>query len=159
MRLSTCVLAASLLIASGAGAQTQTQPETQTPPETQSPTPPNTPPAAAANLDALLKMVREGRAHDEKIDSDREAKFRAARDQQQQLLAEARARLASEESKSQTLESSYDANEQQSAEATDRLDRRMGTLRELFGVLQQVTGDTQGLLASSTTNVQFPNRT
>jgi biopolymer transport protein ExbB len=153
MRLSTCVLAASLLIASGAGAQTQTQPETQ------SPTPPETPPAAAANLDALLKMVREGRAHDEKIDSDREAKFRAARDQQQQLLAEARARLASEESKSQTLESSYDANEQQIAEATDRLDRRMGTLRELFGVLQQVTGDTQGLLASSTTNVQFPNRT
>ena len=34
----------------------------------------------------------------------------------------------------------------------------MGTLRELFGVLQQVAGETQGLLENSVTNVQHPDR-
>ena len=113
---------------------------------------------APASLDELLRMVGEGRSNDQKIDADREAKFRAARDQQQQLLAEARARLASEESRSQTLEQSYNENELKIADVTGQLDRRMGTLRELFGVLQQVTGDTQGLLENSVTSVQLPDR-
>ncbi len=41
---------------------------------------------------------------------------------------------------------------------TDQLDRRLGSLKELFGVLQQVTGDTQGLLDNSVTSAQFPDR-
>ena len=32
---------------------------------------------------------------------------------------------------------------------TEQLDKRLGSLRELFGVLQQVAGDTRGLFEGS----------
>ncbi|MDH3373797.1 MAG: MotA/TolQ/ExbB proton channel family protein, partial [Gammaproteobacteria bacterium] len=38
------------------------------------------------------------------------------------------------------------------------LDERLGALKELFGVLQTVSGDTQGRFTSSLTNLQFPDR-
>ncbi len=112
----------------------------------------------ATSLDELLKSVREGRAREEREHREREARFRAARDEQKKLLDDAKKQLAAAERKSEQLEKTYDANELQIRDVTDQLDRRMGSLKELFGVLQQVTGDTQGLLENSVTNAQFPDR-
>ena len=42
--------------------------------------------------------------------------------------------------------------------ADEQLDRRLGSLRELFGVLQQVAGDTRGLFEGSIISAEFPNR-
>ena len=55
------------------------------------------------NLDDLLKRVQDGRATDEAVQRQREAEFRAARDQQQQLLADARTRLRDAERLSERL--------------------------------------------------------
>jgi biopolymer transport protein ExbB len=38
------------------------------------------------------------------------------------------------------------------------LDRRLGSLKELFGILQQVSGDTQALLDNSLTSIEYPER-
>jgi biopolymer transport protein ExbB len=113
---------------------------------------------SAADLDDLLRMVEEGRTREQREHREREERFRAARDEQKELLADARRRLAAAERKSEELENTYDANELEVADVTEQLDRRMGSLRELFGVLQQVSSDTQGLLESSITSVQFPGR-
>lgn len=113
---------------------------------------------AAANLDELLERIQEGRASDSSVHRQREAEFRAARDQQKSLLAEARARLREAEKRSEKMESSYNDNEVRIVEVTEQLDRRLGSMKELFGVLQQVTGDTKGLLDNSLTSAQFPDR-
>lgn len=112
----------------------------------------------AGNLDDLLRQIQAGRAGDESVQRQREAEFRAARDQQQQLLRDARSRLREAEKLSERLEKSYNANEVRVVDVSEQLDRRLGSLKELFGVLQQVTGDTKGLLDNSLTSAQFPDR-
>ena len=113
----------------------------------------------ADSLDELLDMVREGSAREQADNREREARFRAARDQQQRLLAEAGRELETEERRSERLEADYNAKDLEIVEVAGQLDRRMGSLKELFGVLQQVAGDTQGMLENSVTSAQFPDRT
>ena len=110
------------------------------------------------NLDDLLKMVQDGRTTDESVHRQREAEFRAARDRQQQLLADARRELRNVELRSEQLEKTYNENDLHILEVTEQLDRRLGSMKELFGVMQQVAGDTKGLLDHSITSAQFPDR-
>ncbi len=112
----------------------------------------------AADLDDLLRMVQEGRTGDEAAQRQREADFRAARDQQQQLLADARRQLREAERLSERLENTYNDNDLRIVDVAEQLDRRLGSLKELFGVLQQVTGDTRAFLEISVTSAQFPGR-
>ena len=112
----------------------------------------------AKSLDELLREVQQGLAADKDAHRQREAEFRAARDNQQEMLAEARRQLRQAERRSDELETAYNENDLRIVDVTDQLDRRLGSLKELFGVLQQVTGDTQGLLDNSVTSAQFPGR-
>jgi len=112
----------------------------------------------AGDLDDLLRMVEDGRARDESEHRQRESEFRAARDQQQRLLADARQRLRVAEQLSEKLEDTYNENDLLIVDVTEQLDRRLGSLKELFGVLQQVTGDTRGILDNSVTSAQYPDR-
>jgi biopolymer transport protein ExbB len=102
--------------------------------------------------------VEQGRVKDEAELRERESRFRQERDRQQQLLAEAKAERSTQEKRGEQLETAYDENELKIADVTAQLDRRMGSLKELFGVLQQVAGDTRGQLESSVTAAQFPGR-
>ena len=43
-------------------------------------------------------------------------------------------------------------------DVTEQLNARLGSLRELFGVLQQVAGDARGLFEASLTNIEYPER-
>jgi biopolymer transport protein ExbB len=115
-------------------------------------------PQPAQNLDDLLKMVQDGRTTDESLHRQRETEFRAARDRQQQLLTDARRELHNAELLSEQLENTYNDNDLHIVEVTEQLDRRLGSMKELFGVMQQVAGDTKGLLDNSLTSAQFPNR-
>ncbi len=112
----------------------------------------------AQNLDELLKQVQDGRATDESVHRQRETEFRAAKDQQQQMLTSARTQLREAERRSEQLESTYNENDLRIIDVTEQMDRRLGSMKELFGVLQQVTGDTKGLLDNSLTSAQFPDR-
>ena len=52
----------------------------------------------------------------------------------------------------------FESNQAEIITAREQLDLRLGSLKELFGVLQQVSGDTQGRFSESLTNLQYPDR-
>jgi len=114
--------------------------------------------AQARSLDELLRLVEQGRARDNTEEQQRERAFKADQAEQQRLLGEARNRRTAEEKRSETLENTFDANELTIAEVTEQLNNRLGSLKELFGVLQQVSGDARGLFNSSLTNIEYPDR-
>ncbi|MDH3642229.1 MAG: MotA/TolQ/ExbB proton channel family protein, partial [Gammaproteobacteria bacterium] len=63
-----------------------------------------------------------------------------------------------EEQRSERLETTFEENEIRIGDLQEQLDRRLGSLRELFGVLQQVAGDTRGLFEGSIISAQIPDR-
>jgi biopolymer transport protein ExbB len=110
------------------------------------------------NLDELLERVRQGIATQTKEFQQREAEFRKARDQQRTLLNNARAERANEEARSKRLEDQFKANEVQVASLQQQLRDKLGNLSEVFGVLQQVAGDTRSVFQNSYISLQFPGR-
>ncbi len=120
---------------------------------------PVSPPAEQADsLDQLLEQVREGRVSETQENRRREQEFINQRDQQQRLLQEARQTKANEEARSERLERQFQANETALVDLQARLEDRLGNLRELFGVIQQVAGDARGIFQGSVVSAQFPDR-
>lgn len=117
------------------------------------------PAASAQSLDELARMVREAASGEAKINQEREARFVRERDNQRQLLAEARQELAAENLRSDNLRDEYDLNERALAELETTLAERMGNLGELFGVVRQSAGDVQAALDDSMVTAQMPGRT
>jgi len=114
--------------------------------------------AGAASMAELLRLIEQGQARDSREARQREAAFAQSRNQQQSLLNQARAERTRQENLSSQLENQFEANQQRIITARQALDERLGALKELFGVLQTVSGDTQGRFSASLTNIQFPNR-
>ena len=112
----------------------------------------------ASNLEELLRLIEQRRLHWSDVNSGRERTFTARKNEQQRLLREARDERDRLERISEQLEEEYQANEVVLGELQDKLNERLGTLRELFGVLQQVAGDTRGVIESSIISAQYPNR-
>jgi len=112
----------------------------------------------AASMSELLRLIEQGQARDSREARQREAAFAQARNEQQSLLNQARAERTRQENLSAQLENQFEENQQRIITARQALNERMGALKELLGVLQQVAGDTQGRFAASLTNVQFPDR-
>jgi biopolymer transport protein ExbB len=120
-----------------------------------------TPAAAqdAATLDQLLDIIQRGRTTETQESRQREARFRAQQAEQENLLKQANQQKRDEEQRSERLEQQYQANETRIAEVEALLTNRLGSLRELFGVLQQVASDTSGSFEASLTSVDHPGRT
>ncbi len=109
-------------------------------------------------LDQLLERVASGSAEDQAAEQERQRQFEANQSEQQNLLAQARQQQANEEARSEQLETSFEENELLIADRTAQLDTRLGSLRELFGVLQQVAGDARAQFENSPTNIEYPDR-
>ena len=114
--------------------------------------------AKALSMSELLRRVEQGRATDNKENQDRERRFSQSKNEQQNLLNQAISTKKQEESRSQTLEGEYDVNEEEIAVLTETLNIRLGSLKELFGVMQQVAGDSRSQFDNSLTNIQYPER-
>ncbi len=112
----------------------------------------------AQSLSELLRAVEQGRSSEAAENRQREQRFAQDRGRQQQLLTQARNERSNLEATSQRLEQTFESNETIIVEKQEALDRRLGSLKELFGVLQQVAGDTRGNLESSITSAQYPDR-
>src|SRR5690606_32418859 len=106
----------------------------------------------------LLHLITRVQARDDGEDQQVLEVFLREKAQQNQLLEQARERKAAEERRSEELETRFEENELLIVEVQRQLDERLGSLRELFGVLQQVSGDARSLFANSLTNVEFPDR-
>lgn len=113
---------------------------------------------APQTLDQLLQQVRRGSTEAAERNKQREAEFRAARNEQQAILTRAKAELEQELARSQQLEASFADGELRLGELTGQLQERMGTLGELFGVVRQVAGDTRGTIEDSLISAQLPGR-
>ncbi len=112
----------------------------------------------ARSMAELLRLIEQGQARDSQEARQREAAFKQAQSRQQSLLNQARAERTRQENVSANLEQQFEVNQQRIITARQALDERLGALKELFGVLQTVSGDTQGVFNTSLTNIQYPDR-
>lgn len=112
----------------------------------------------ATNLDDLLNQLQQGKIAQSKQNQIREAEFKAKVNQQQLMLNDIKSKRNSAIELSAQLEQLFADNEIELANKTDALDKRLGELKELFGVLQQVSGDTQSKFQTSVISAQIPAR-
>jgi biopolymer transport protein ExbB len=112
----------------------------------------------AMSMDELLRQVEKGRVTDNRENVQREQRFKQAQGEQQNLLRDAERDREKQEQRSQRLEDEFEANDLQIDELTGVLNERLGSLKELFGVMQQVAGDARVRFDNSLTNIQYPDR-
>jgi biopolymer transport protein ExbB len=115
--------------------------------------------AEAVNLDDLLNQVKAGRVKDTQEANARLEAFRKDRTNQQRLLTEMNNEQTRQEGLSARLENTFEINDEEIVVLEAALQERLGDLKELFGVLQQASGDAIGQFGSSITQTQFPERT
>ena len=114
--------------------------------------------AEPMNLDALLKTLEQGKSAQSEQNKQREQEFAARENEQVQMLKNTQAKRNQMLSESERLETQFEENEIKLANLTDTLSKRMGSLKELFGVLQQVAGDSSNKFATSVVSAQLPGR-
>ncbi|NBS31148.1 MAG: energy transducer TonB, partial [Actinobacteria bacterium] len=112
----------------------------------------------ATTLQELLALVEQAAGRDAALEAERMRIFMSDQAAQTQLLADANAERTRQENLSTQLEDEFEANELLLADVQEQLDARLGSLREIFGVLQQVAGDARAQFQNSLTNIEFPDR-
>ena len=112
----------------------------------------------AMDLDALLKQLEEGQFAQSEQNKQRERDFVAQRAEQDQVLRDTRARRDQMLAQSEQLETQFEENEFKLADLNGALDTRLGSLKELFGVLQQIAGDTKNKFYNSMISAQISGR-
>lgn len=115
--------------------------------------------ATAISLDELLQQVKTGRVTDAAENKARLDEFRANRSTQSKLLNAEKAEQKRQEAASARMEQQFEVNDQQILVLETAFQDRLGGLKELFGVLQQASGDARGQFETSLTQVQYPDRT
>ena len=112
----------------------------------------------AQSLDDLLRLMKEKRLIENERHSERESVFERNRNNQANLLQEAEDEFDREQQRSRQLDAQQAENETEIANQQTILDERLGSLRELFGVLQQVSGDARGVFNGSIVSTELPDR-
>jgi biopolymer transport protein ExbB len=111
-----------------------------------------------ADLDALLEQVKREGVLEQQQNKLREADFVSTRDNQANLLAEAKAQLAFEEQRTSSLNQSFQDHEKYLAEKESLLQEKSGSLGELFGTVRQISNDSRSILENSMISAQKPDR-
>ena len=113
----------------------------------------------AKSLDELLQMIEQSKATETKEYKERETEFNSDKQDQARLLKKAEDTRASEERRSDRLEQNIRDNEQKIIALRTQLDKRLGSLKELFGHLTGAAGDIRANLNQSVVSAQIPGRT
>lgn len=112
----------------------------------------------ASTLDELLQKIKTATISESREHAKREAEFKAAMAQQSQKLKDIQAIKAAEERKSEQLEKTFADNERALAALEEQLQKRLGSLGEMFGHLTSAAGDTRTSLKHSIVSAQYPGR-
>lgn len=112
----------------------------------------------ALDLDALLKQLEQGQFQQNQQNVEREREFAQKRSEQDQMLRDASRQRDNELALSSQLETQYEENEFKIADLKSAVDTRLGSLKELFGALQQTAGDTKNKFFGSVVSAQIPGR-
>ena len=113
----------------------------------------------AKSLDELLLMIEQSKATETKEYKQRETEFNSDKQDQARLLKKAEDTRTSEERRSDRLEQNIRDNEQKIIALRTQLDKRLGSLKELFGHLTGAAGDIRANLNQSVVSAQIPGRT
>ena len=115
-------------------------------------------PVQAETVDELLEKVRSGTLQKTKAAVDAEKRFKSAGANKASVVAALAKQRVELEQRSNALEQQYAANEEVLSQARTARENSLGDLKELFGAIQQVVGESQALFDSSIVSAQFPNR-
>ena len=113
----------------------------------------------AKTLDELLQMIESAKLSESADYRNREAAFKRDQRKQAQLLKQAQNTKAAEERRSDRLEQTIRDNDQVLAGLREQRDKRLGSLKELFGHLTGAAGDIRANLDQSIVSAQIPGRT
>ncbi len=108
--------------------------------------------------DELLQQVRNGYMQDIKENAERIHQFKQNKNRQKKLLSDMKVEQVRQESRSKKLEAEFEKNEVIVTKQEKLLSDRLGSLKELFGVIRQTSSDAIGLFDNSLTRIQFPDR-
>ena len=113
----------------------------------------------AKSLDELLQMIESSSISESADSRGREAAFKSDQRKQGQLLKNAQNSKANEERRSDRLEQTIRDNDIEIAKLREQRDKRLGSLKELFGHLTGAAGDIRANLNQSIVSAQIPGRT
>jgi len=114
--------------------------------------------ASTEDLDALVEKVRQEALQEASFDQERIERFLSDREAQQQLLDEARARLAAENRRADQLRTGYEGNELTLTQYEADLEERAGDLNDLFAIVRQTAVNANGVLDTSLVAAEQVNR-
>jgi biopolymer transport protein ExbB len=105
--------------------------------------------ATGEDVDALVESVRQEALREAAYDEERIRRFLDEREQQQALLADARAQLAAANRLADQLRSEYEDNERTLTEYELSLQERAGDLNDTFAIVRQAALSADGVMGSS----------
>ena len=112
----------------------------------------------AASLDNLLEQVQQGRIDESRENQAREEEFKNNKANQSSMLQKANNERATLEAVSERLEKEFESNQDDIDILKQDLQEALGSLKELFGVLQTAAGDSRATFDASLTNIEYPHR-
>jgi len=113
----------------------------------------------AKTLDELLQMIQGAKISESADYRKREAAFKSDQRKQASLLKRAQNTKTAEERRSDRLEQTIRDNDVVLAGLREQRDKRLGSLKELFGHLTGAAGDIRANLNQSIVSAQIPGRT
>ena len=113
----------------------------------------------AKSLDELLQMIESSSISESADSRGREASFKSDQRKQGQLLKDAQNSKVKEERRSDRLEQTIRDNDIEIAKLREQRDKRLGSLKDLFGHLTGAAGDIRANLNQSIVSSQIPGRT
>ena len=114
--------------------------------------------AQVTSVSDLLNKVRQDSAKTEAENRDREAKFRQRRDQQAGLLSQARSELAALERKANSVQRTFDGNQNTIDRLEGELRAAQGDFGEVFGLARSKAGEFKAILDNSLITAEYPTR-
>lgn len=111
------------------------------------------------SVNDLLQKVRQDASKQAAENAAREAEFKSRRDTQASKLAQARSQLATLERQARSVQSTFDANQNQVIGLKAQLKAEQGEFGEVFGLARSKAGEFKSTLESSMINAQYPQRT
>ena len=113
----------------------------------------------AKSLDELLNMIQSSKISETQEYRDREADFKRDQRKQDAQLTKAKNTKTAEERRSDRLEQTIRDNDLKLIALREQRDKRLGSLKELFGHLTGAAGDIRANLTQSVVSAQIPGRT
>lgn len=112
----------------------------------------------AQNVDQLLNSIGSGNFQKTKSAADLEQRFQGAGAGKAGIVASLKQQRQQLETRSEVLENQFAANEEQLNALRTERQRALGDLKDLFGSIQQLAGESQAGFETSIVSAQFPGR-